>query len=208
LVHTSVVLKPRKAGRTAARRCRREGLVPGIIYGKTIEPMAIALDAKAFRRLTGGSGSHVHRVSIEASGFEGDVMVQEVTYEPLTGKPLHIDLHRISMTEKVKAEVPVLVSGEEALEKRGLILQRQLRQITVESLPGDIPASVTVDVSNLQHGESVTAGEIALPDGVRLVTDVAEVVVVAVSPRVVEETTEEEASPEEAAPAEKPEGSA
>ncbi len=207
MAETSVVLKPRKAGRAAASSCRREGLVPGIIYGRAIEPVPVALDARAFRSLARGAGSHVHRVSIEGSEFEGDVMVQEVTYDPMTGKPLHIDLHKISMTEKVKAEVPVLVSGEEALEKRGLILQRQLREITVESLPGDIPDGVTVDVSNLQHGDPVTAGEIALPAGVRLVTDVAEVVVVAVSPRVAEETTEEEASPEEAKPAEKPEGS-
>ncbi|HHX29011.1 MAG: 50S ribosomal protein L25 [Bacillota bacterium] len=207
MAEASIVLKPREVGRTAARRCRREGLVPGIIYGRAIEPIPVALDSKALRRLTGGAGSHVHRVSVEDSGFEGNVMIQEVVYEPLTGNPIHIDLHNISMTQKVKAEVTIAVLGEEAMEKRGLILQRQLRQITVESLPGDIPASVSVDVSNLQYGESVTAGEIALPEDVKLVTDPAEVVVVAVAPRVITETTEEEESSEEAGPAEEPQGS-
>jgi len=208
LAGASIVLRPRKSGRAAARRCRQEGLVPGIIYGKSIEPIAVAVDVKAFRELTGHGSAQVHRVSVEGLGFEGNVMVQEVVFEPLTGKPVHIDLHRISMTEKVRADVPVLVQGEEALEKRGLILQRQLRQVTVECLPGDIPADVTVDVSALQQGESGTAGEVSLPEDVRLVTDAAEVIVVAVSPKVGAEATEEEASPEEGEPEKEPEGSA
>ncbi|MGI6663365.1 MAG: 50S ribosomal protein L25 [Bacillota bacterium] len=208
MAQASIVLKPRETGRAASKRCRQEGLVPGIIYGKSIEPIAIAVDAKTFRQLAGYGRTQVHHVSVEGSGFEGNVMVQDVAYEPLTGRPVHIDLHRISMTDKVKADVPVIVQGEEALEKRGLILQRQLREITVECLPADIPSEVTVDVSALQHGESVTAGEVALPEEVRLVTDAAEVIVVIVSPRVGAAETEEEDSPAEGEPEEEPEGTA
>lgn len=208
MAEASIVLKRREVGRTAARRYRREGLVPGVIYGRAIEPIAVAVDARAFRQLTGRGAAQVHHVSVEDVGFEGNVMVQEVVYEPLSGKPVHIDLHRISMTEKVKAEIPVLLQGEEALEKRGLILQRQLRQIMVECLPGNIPPSVSVDVSDLQPGESVTVGDLSLPEDVRLITDVAEVIVVAVAPRVITEAAEEEESPEEGEPEKEPEGSA
>lgn len=197
MAETAVVLKPRDVGRAAARICRKEGLVPGIIYGKSIEPLAVALDALAVKKLIRGTGSHVHHVAVEGATFEGDVMIQEVVYDPLSGKAIHIDLHRISMTEKVKAEVAVVVAGEEFMDKRGLVLQRQLREITVECLPADIPNRVSIDVSNLQHGESVTAGEIALPEKVRLVTAASEVVVVAVSPKLAEEKAEEE--PEAAA---------
>lgn len=204
MAENGIVLKPRDVGSSVARACRREGLVPGIIYGRTVEPLAVAIDALAFRRLTSGKGSHVHHVTVEAPHFDGDVMVQEVVYDPLSGKALHIDLHRVSMTEKVKAEVPVVISGEAAMDKSGLILQRQLREIAVESLPGDIPNSVTIDVAELKHGESITAGEIALPANVKLVTAAAEIVVVAVSPKAAEETEEEK--PEgEVAEAEKPE---
>lgn len=201
---TAIVLKRRDVGRTAARACRREGFIPGNIYGKSIEPVAVALDAQAFRRLTSGKGSHVHHVTVEGTPFEGDVMVQEVVYDPLTGKALHIDLHRVSMTENVKAEVTVVVVGEEALEKRGLILQRQLREITVECLPANIPDSVSIDVSALRQGESITAAEISLPAGVRLVTPGSEVVVVAVAPKLAEEKAEEEPEAAEAE-TEKPE---
>jgi large subunit ribosomal protein L25 len=203
----TVVLKPREVGSTAARACRRQGLVPGIVYGKSIEPVAVALDASAMRSLTRGTGSHVHRVAVEGSSFEGNVMVQEVVYDPLTEKAVHIDLHRISLTEKVKAEVPVVVIGEDVMEKRNLILQRQLREITVESLPTDIPTNVTVDVSELNHGESITAGQITLPDTVKLITEEAEIIVVVVSPKVTAEKAEEtpEGEEAEAEAADKPE---
>ncbi|HHY76061.1 MAG TPA: 50S ribosomal protein L25 [Firmicutes bacterium] len=205
MAEASIVLKPREVGRSAARRCRREGFIPGIIYGKSVEPIAVMVDAKTFKAFTGSGKSHVHRVKVEGSGFEGNVMVQDISYEPLTGKPLHIDLHSISMTEKVRVNVPLLVIGEEALEKRGFILQWQLREITVECLPAKIPADVTVDVSALEPGQPVTAGELPLPDDVRLVTEASEVVVVAVAPRVGGEATEEAA--EEGEPEKEPEAS-
>lgn len=207
-----VVLKPRQTGKGAARACRRSGLVPGIIYGKSVSPIAVALDAKAVKKIMSRAGGHIHHVVVENPPFEGDVMVQDATYDPINRKPLHVDLHKISLTEKVRTEVPVAVTGESALEKGGLILQRQLRKVMVECLPTDIPDSVVVNVAELDHGETITAGELTLPTGVRLVTAPAEVLVVAVVPKAVEEKVEEKpeevvAAPEAAAEpkAEKPE---
>lgn len=197
MAHDVIVLKPRKTGKTAARACRRTGLVPGIVYGKSIDPVVVSLDPRAVRRIMGGAGGHVHHVVVEDSGFEGDVMVQDVSYDAISGKPLHVDLHRISLTEKVRTEVPVLVTSDQALEKRGLILQRQLREVMVECLPTEIPDNFVVDVTSLETGETITAGDLKLPAGVRLLTSSAEVLVVAVLPRAVEEKAEEE--PEEVA---------
>ena len=188
----SIVLKPRQTGKGAARACRREGLIPGIVYGKSIEPVAVALDAQAVKGILSGSGTHVHHVVLEEPHFEGDVMLRDATYDPITGRTTHVDLHRVSMTEKVRLEVPLSILGEASLEKRGLILQRQMRKISVECLPGAIPDNVPVKVANLEHGGAVTAGELKLPEGVRLLTPPAEVLVVAVTPRAVEEEKEEE----------------
>lgn len=176
-------------------------MVPAVVYGKSIEPMAVALDGVTVKKIMVGAGTHVHHVMLENPPFEGDVMVQDATYDTITGKPTHVDLHRVLMTEKVRTDVPIAISGEAAVEKRGLILQRQMREITVECLPGSIPGHVTVDVSNLEHGDAVAAGELKLPEGVRLVTAPAEVLVVAVAPRAAEEEKPEEAPAEGAAPA-------
>lgn len=209
----SIVLKPRQTGKGAARACRRSGMVPGIIYGKSIEPVAVALDAQVTKKIMAGAGTHVHHVVLEEPPFEGDVMVQDATYDTLTGKPTHVDLHKVSMTEKVRTGVPISVVGESGLDKRGLILQRQMREITVECLPAAIPHVIRVNVANLEHGDAVTAGELQLPEGVRLLTPPAEVLVVAVTPRAVEEEKAEAkpaaegAAPAAEAKAEKPEAS-
>lgn len=198
-----LVLKPRGTGKGAARECRRNNLVPAVIYGRAIAPVAVALDGPAVKTISSGIGVSIHHVKIEGSDFEGDVMVQDASYDPISGRPLHVDLHRISMTEKVRTEIPVSITGEVELEKTGLLLQRQLRHIAVECLPADIPSHVVIDVSHLDHGDAVTAGEVALPDAVRLVTPAAEVIVVAVAPKAAEEekAVKEEAPAEGAVPA-------
>ncbi|HHW25984.1 MAG TPA: 50S ribosomal protein L25 [Firmicutes bacterium] len=193
----------RGTGKAAAKACRRAGLVPAVVYGKSIEPMAISLDQEGVKELLRHSRAHVHNLVVEEPPFEGSVMVQDVRYDPMTGKVLHIDLHKISMTDKVKTEVAVEVKGEESLEKRGFLLQRQAREVTVECLPNDIPAVFEIDVANLQPGESITAGDLAIPKSVRLVTSPAEVLVVALAPKSVEQEAEEageEASADEGKP--------
>lgn len=199
-----VLAEVRGSGKGAARSCRRQGKVPAIIYGKGIEPVSVALDAEAVRRLLAGSRGHIHHLKVKDHTFEGDVMVQEVEREPMTGKLLHLDLHKVSLTDKVRSEVPLVFEGEESLEKHGFILQRQLREVTVECLPTAIPEAVSVNVAGLRPGVPVLAGQLELPTGVRLVTPADEVVAVAVTPKTVEETETETA--ETSVPAEtKPE---
>lgn len=191
----AVVLKTRDTGKGAARACRREGLVPGVIYGKAFDPVPVSLTQSDVKDLM--SGGHIHKVTVEGSSIDGNVMVKDASYDPVTGRLVHIDLHRISMTEKVRTEIAVNVIGEEELEKQGLVLQRQLISLPVECLPGDIPDAITLDVSGLEAGETVTAGDLPVPDGVRSLTSPEEVVVVVLTPRAVAEEEEEEDEAEE-----------
>lgn len=181
----------RGTGKALAKDCRKAGLVPAVVYGKSIEPVAISLDQEGVRQLLRYSRGQVHNLIVEDPHFEGAVMIQDVSYEPVTGEIIHIDLHRISLTDNVKAEVAVDVSGEEAIEKRGLLVQRQSRVITVECLPAEMPAVFEVDVTKLQPGDSISAGDLIMPEGVKLITPPTEVLVVVLAPRAVEEEEEE-----------------
>lgn len=198
-----IVVKTRSVGKGAARSCRRKGLVPAILYGKGMDSVAVALDASAIKELLGKKKGHIHHIVVEDPRLEADVMVQDVEKDPLTGKIIHVDLHKISLTDKIRSDVPVIVLGDEELEKRGLILQRQLREIQVECLPKDLPENITVNVSGFNPGDVVTAGELKLPEGVRMITSPSEVVAVVLTPKSaeVEETPAKEAEEKESAPA-------
>lgn len=178
-----IVAKTRDTGTSAARACRRQGLVPGIVYGKRIDSIPITLGSAELRKLLAKGMSHIHRLKIEGANFEDRIMVQAIDRNPLTGEIIHIDLHRISMEDKVRLEVPIVLIGEEQLASTGLILQRQLREAAIESLPTDIPSQITFDVSDMQTGDTLLAGDLPIPDDVRLVTAPEEVVAVVVAPR-------------------------
>jgi large subunit ribosomal protein L25 len=178
-----ITAKTRETGTSAARACRRVGLVPGIVYGKGIDSVPVALSSSETRKLLAKGMSHIHRLKIEGTDFNDRIMVQSVERNPLTGEIIHIDLHRISMEDKVRLEVPIVLTGEEKIASVGLILQRQLREATVECLPNDIPSQFTFDVSNMGAGDTLLAGDLPIPDEVRLVTAPEEVVAVIVAPR-------------------------
>ncbi|HHX11076.1 MAG TPA: 50S ribosomal protein L25 [Firmicutes bacterium] len=194
-----IVAKTRDTGTSAARACRRQGLVPGIVYGKGIDSIPITLGSAELRELLAKGMSHIHRLKIEGANFEDRIMVQAIDRNPLTGEIIHIDLHRISMEDKVRLEVPIVLIGEEQLASTGLILQRQLREAAIESLPTDIPSQITFDVSDMQAGDTLLAGDLPIPDDVRLVTSPEEVVAVVVAPRRAAEEADAEEAADEAA---------
>ncbi len=203
-----ILAKTRGTGTGASKACRREGLVPAIVYGKGMDSVPIALGPGEIRKIMGRSLGHIHRIKIDDVGLDDNVMVQAIDRNPVTGDVIHMDLHKISLTEKVKVEIPLVFVGEEELTKQGLILQRQLRDVSVECLPGDIPGEYTINVANMNHGDTVLAGDLETGEEVRLITPPEEVVAVIVAPRAAteEEEAEEEAEgDQEAADEDKPE---
>jgi len=193
-----ILARTRDVGTGAAKALRRDGQVPAVLYGKEVDSVPIAINSKEMKKIMSKSLGHIHKIMVEDLGLEGNVMVQAIDRNPITGEVIHVDLHRISLTDKVKVEVPVVIVGEDELTKEGLVLQRQLRDISVECLPGDIPTEFEVDVSHLNLGDTVLAGELEVPEGVKIMTPPDEVVVVVVAPRTVveEEVAEEEVEEE------------
>lgn len=187
-----IIARTRSTGTGAARALRRQGLIPGVVYGKDIDSLPISLAAAELRKITAKGMGHIHRLKVEDTGLDDNIMIQAVDRNPLTGDIIHMDLHRISLEDKIRLEVPIVLVGEEEITGRGLILQRQLREVSIECLPVNIPSDFTVNVTEMEHGETLLAGDLTIPDDVRLVTAPEEVVAVVLVSRITAEEADEE----------------
>lgn len=153
------------------RRLRRQGLVPGVIYGGSDEPQAFAVDAKVLRNALHAAGA-VLEVTIEG-GKQENVVLKDVQLHPVRGEVMHVDLLRVRMDVAIQATVPLeLTGGDDAPGvKEGGVLTQELREVTIEALPGDIPDSLTHDVSGAEMAATIHASELSAPKGVTIVDD-------------------------------------
>ncbi|MBV8142569.1 MAG: 50S ribosomal protein L25/general stress protein Ctc [Verrucomicrobia bacterium] len=182
-------------GRNAVKKIKKEGLVPGIVYGSQSEPMPLQVEARELANVLAHASSEHVLVELEiADGSQSTnrlALIQEVQHHPLRRELLHVDFHAVSRTEKIISEVPIEAFGE-ALGVRtfGGLLEYSLRTLEVECFPQDLPDIVRIDVTNLNIGESLHVRDIPLPPGVEAITDGDLTVASVVASRVGEEVTE------------------
>lgn len=193
-------MKPRSAlGGSAPRRLRREGLVPGIVYGGSFPAAPVEVAAAE----VGKAGLHENQlVELIVEGKDsGLAIVKQVQVHCLSRSVQHVDFQRISRDEVLVAAVPVVDFGDPVgVVRDGGVLTQMLRELEIRCLPFDLPEKLTVDVSALEIGDSIHAGEIQLPDKVELVTDPAQAVFsVATSRAALAEEEEAKAAAEGAA---------
>jgi large subunit ribosomal protein L25 len=187
-------------GRNAIKKIKKEGLVPGVVYGSQAEPMALQVEARDLTNVLAHASSEHVLVELEiADGNQSTnrlALIQEVQHHPLRRELLHVDFHAVSTTEKITSEVPIEAVGD-ALGVRtfGGLLEYSLRTLEVECFPQDLPDIVRVDVSNLNIGESLHVRDIPLPTGVEAITDGDLTVVSVVASRVGEEVVETAEAP-------------
>ena len=186
-------------GKEAAKRLRANGFAPGVVYGRGMAPLPVAVDAREFARRFGHVAHSNVLVQLKLpEGQDGPLaMVQAVAWDPLTGALLSVDFHQVSLTEKIHATVSVTLAGEPAGHKQGGVLNQLLHQVSVACLPGDVPASLEIDVSGLDIGQSLHVSDLTLPAGVDLLSHAEEMLAVVTPPtkRTVEDEAEE-AEPE------------
>jgi large subunit ribosomal protein L25 len=177
-------------GSRTARRLRREGRVPGVIYGHGDAPQHFSVDGRILRNTLAHSGA-ILQVTLDG-GAETPVLVKDIQRHPVRGEAVHVDLLRVNMDEKIHTTVTVeLVGGDEAPGVvQGGVLSQETREINIEALPGDIPESIEHDVSNLQINDTVTLGQITPPQGVT-VLDEDETVIASVTPPTLEPVEDE-----------------
>jgi large subunit ribosomal protein L25 len=189
---TALQVEPREPeGSRAARRLRRTGKVPGVVYGGGEDPLAFAVDARVLRH-TLAHGGAVIDLSIEDSGG-GPVVLKELVRHPVTGATIHIDLLRVRLDQAIHSTVAVdLVGAEDAPGvKEGGVLEQVTREVTIEALPTDIPDAIQHDVSSAEIGDTVTLDALVMPPGVTLVDDGETVLLTLTPPRLqVEEEPE------------------
>ncbi|SRR5579872_25506 len=186
---TTVKATPRQAaGRRAVRRVRADGGIPGVVYGKDFgAPLPVLVDAKDLRAaLTSHGGSAVLNLEIEGRGSTAAI-VQERQLDVVTKRLIHIDLHAISLDEVVETHVRLVLAGTPPGVKEGGILDFVVREVTIESLPTDIPDQIEIDVSALNMFDTIHVRDIVAPASVKIVENPDEIVVTILPPSKVEE---------------------
>jgi large subunit ribosomal protein L25 len=185
-------VEPREpAGSRAARRLRRTGKVPGVVYGGGDEAVAFQVDSRDLRLALAHAGA-VLDLNIEGGG-SSPVVLKDLVRHPVTGETLHIDLLRVRLDQAIHATVVVELTGAENSPgvKEGGVLEQVTREITIEALPTDIPDSIQYDVSEAVIGDTVTLGALTMPSGVTLIDDPEAVLTTLTPPRLqVEEEPE------------------
>jgi large subunit ribosomal protein L25 len=178
-------------GSRQARRLRRTGSVPGIVYGGGEDPVAFQVDARELRHVLQHAGA-VLELSIDGAGGS-PVVVKELTRHPVTGETIHLDLLRVRLDQPIGATVILdLLGGEDAPGvKEGGVLEQVTRELSIEALPGDIPDVIQHDVSGVQIGDTITLTAITPPQGVTLTDDPETVVATVTPPRLQLEAEEE-----------------
>lgn len=175
----------------ATRRLRREGLVPGVLYGKGGDALSFAVGARDLRHALAGSGA-VLELAIDGGGAEPAVL-KDAQRHPVRGEIMHVDLLRVDLNVAIHAVVALeLTGGEDAPgTKEGGVLEHVTRELNIEALPGDIPEVITLDVSALSINDTLTLEAVTAPDGVTFLDDVHTTVVTLTPPRLQDEDEDE-----------------
>jgi large subunit ribosomal protein L25 len=198
-------------GSRAARRLRREGRVPGVLYGGGEDPIPFDVDARELRHALAASGA-VLDVAID--GDSSSAVVKHADRHPVRGETMHLDLVRVRLDVAIQATVVLeLVGSEDAPGIRdGGVLDHVTREVTIEALPTEIPESIVHDVSSMEMNDTIFLSAVSAPSGITLLDDLEETVVATLSPPRVEVESGDEIETETervgAAPAATAEGEA
>ena len=194
-------------GSAESRRLRRQGLIPGVLYGKDA-PVPISIAERDLRTaLTGAGGLNAVLDVVVDGGNTHSSVLKEYQLDKVRGTVTHVDLQEVRLDQPIHATVQLHVTGESVGAKEGGVLNQVLTEINVEALPMEVPASVDFDISALHLGDSAQLSQVALPAGVTLLDDGDTVFVTVTQPtREVEPEPEEGAEGEEAVEGEAAEG--
>jgi large subunit ribosomal protein L25 len=185
----------RTAGSRSTNRLRRDGQVPGVVYGLGTDAVAVTIPWPELRRaLTTEAGANA-LVTLEYDGNKDLTIVKDLQRDPVRRDVLHVDFLRVDPNEPVAVEVPIRIIGEakEVENNRG-IAEQSMTSITVMTKPADIPSHFEIDITDLTVGTSITVAELVLPDGVTTDIDPESPIVSGVATRFSTEAEDEAAA--------------
>jgi large subunit ribosomal protein L25 len=198
--------RPAEEARTknAARRVRRNGLIPAVVYGAKKESVSVTVNPKQIARILHSESGHNTVFDLKLGPEQTKAMIVDWQYEPVKGTLMHIDLKRIAMDQALRVEVPVQLTGvPEGVKTQGGILEQMLREVAIECLPADIPDHIELDVTPLVFGQVLRVSDLPRDPKIKFVTDETQPVAHITSVKeVVEAAPAEAATDVAAAPAE------
>jgi large subunit ribosomal protein L25 len=162
------VEKRESTGTGPARAVRREGLVPGVLYGGSLGPVSISLQLNELKKAINRGGLRSHMIQIDNKGETQSVLVRDIQFDPISDVPVHLDLYRVEMDQIISVEVPVHFLNEAASPglKRGGTLNIVRHAVELDCPAGAIPEEITVDLTGLDIGDSVHISSVSLPANV------------------------------------------
>ena len=165
--------QPRAAGnKNEARRVRRSGKIPGVLYGAGKQALSVSLDPRQISRILHSQSGYNTIFDLALDGEQTKAMIVDWQYEPIKGHLLHVDLKRIAMDQKLRVNVPIVLKGEAAgVKQQGGILEQVAREVEVECLPTDIPAFIEADVSHLVFGKVLRIADLPRSDKLKFLSD-------------------------------------
>ena len=192
---TVLTISPRDVeGSRATRRLRRQGLIPGILYGRGGDPLPFVVGARELSHALRASGAVVE---LQLDGQSTSAVLKDAQHHPVRGETTHVDFLRVDLTKPIEAVVTIELIGTEDAPgiKEGGILDQTMREVNVEALPNEIPESVQLDVSALNIGDSLPLSAVVIPDKVKLLDDPEATAASMLAPRL--QTEEDEGIEEE-----------
>ena len=157
----------KRTGSKDAARLRRQGRIPAVIYGHKQEPQAVSVDAHAFVQ----GLHHGHRlIDLQVGSQTESAIVKDLQYDYLGRDIVHVDLVRVDVTEKIKVNVPIELKGTPKGAHEGGILEEHADRLEIECLATSVPATIVVPVKDVGVGDVLHAGDVEMPEGIRLVS--------------------------------------
>ncbi|PAF16163.1 50S ribosomal protein L25/general stress protein Ctc [Terribacillus saccharophilus] len=152
------------------RGLREEGVIPAIVYGKGKEPVSVAVDSVDLLKTVRDEGKNAV-ISLDIKGESVDVMLHDYQTDPLKASLVHADFYVVNMSEARTVEVPIQLEGEAPGSNEGGVLQQPLYDLEISAKPNDIPDQITVDVSKLEVGDSISVGDLPTDGAYEILTD-------------------------------------
>src|SRR5215470_12594629 len=170
---TLLEAQPRTPGnKNDARRVRRGGKIPGVVYGAGKNALSVSLDPRQVSRILHSATGHNTIFDLALDGERSKAMIVDWQYEPIKGSLLHIDVKRIAMDQKLRVNVPIELVGEPAgVKQQGGILEQIAREVEVECLPGDIPNAIELNVAELVFGMVLRVADLPKSDKIKFLSD-------------------------------------
>jgi large subunit ribosomal protein L25 len=165
--------QPREAGtKNVARRVRREGKIPAVVYGAGKDATPVTVDPRHVLRILRSDSGHNTIFDLAMNGGQTKAMIVDWQYEPIKGHLLHIDLKRIAMDKALRVSVPIMLQGVPiGVKTEGGILEQMLREVEIECLPADIPSHIDVEVSELTFGKVLRVSDLPHNEKIKFLTE-------------------------------------